>query len=158
MTNNTVGERRTVQLTLPSWADWRRRSTRLSLGRVTAFTAVVAMWAFGAYYGIVAMPDLATLGGVVGIAALVAVLIGPFWAVFNRRTWVRVLGVVIAFIGGAVLATQGLNLATLFASFTLASTVGLIVALGATIAVAWWLCSVPLHGVTPDSVATDNDR
>lgn len=142
MTTNSTNNQntpRTVQVTLPNWADWRR----LSLGRLAAFVAIVALWAFGAYYGLVALPDLTTLGGVVGIAALVAVLVGPFWAVFNTRTWVRVLGVVIAFVGGAILATQGLNLAALFASFTLANSVGLLVALAATIAVAWWLCSVP---------------
>lgn len=150
--------------TAPTFADWlngvfsrrQSRNTRIGWGRLAAFVAIVATWAFGSYYGLIALPNIAALGGLLGIVAALAVLVGPFAAVLNRRTWVRVIGVVVAFVGGAILATQGANLAGVFTGYSLWNTLGFVVVTSATIVVGWWLCRVPRQAPRPRPTTPSN--
>lgn len=122
---------------------WRRRSrstTRFSAMKAIAFVLTIALWAYGFYYGFVALPDLSALGGIVGILGVMALLGGPFVAVINHRKWLRVIGVVVAMIGGGVLYAQGANLFGLVANFTFASTLGLVLVVLWTAGVMFWTC------------------
>ncbi len=133
----------------PTFADWlrakwgRRQRSMLawSAARTVAFVVTVLGWAFGAYYGLIALPDLADIGGLAAVVIGIVIVGALIAGVLQPYKWLQVTMVLAAIVIGAVAGALGL-----FASLVSSSFWGLaggLVALIATFFVARWLCRVP---------------
>jgi|GEM_PF-2517902 len=118
----------------------RRSDTHVSALKVIAFVLTIVLWTYGFYYGYVALPALDALGGALGIIVLVLAIIAVIATVKADSTTIRVIGLLGAVVLTIVFMTLGGDIRGLFADFTVANTLGMLLAVVWTVAVAFWIC------------------
>ena len=118
-------------------------STHFSVIKAVAFALTIAVWAYGLYYGWLALPDFGALGDLFAVV-LILLMVGLLvFSAFVDNVMLRLLGLLGVLIVGVVLGSTGADVLGIFDDFTLAGTFGTLLAILLTGVVMFWICRSP---------------